>query len=89
MKVKVFSVFDSKVKAFRYPFFMQSTGQAIRAFMDLVNDEKTEVGKYPADFTLFEHGWFNDETGMLEPESTPVNLGLASTFKNTAALGGK
>lgn len=82
MKVKLFSVYDSKVKAFRYPFFMQATGAAIRGFMDLVNDGKSEISKYPADFTLFEHGSFDDETGMMELEKTPLNHGVASVFKN-------
>lgn len=82
MKIKVFSVYDSKVSAFRYPFFMQATGAAIRAFMDLVNDGKSEVSKYPGDFTLFEHGFFDDENGFLIAEKTPINLGVGSTFVN-------
>lgn len=81
MLIKVFSVFDDKVKAFRYPFFIQSAGQAVRGFIDLVNDGKSEVSKYPADFTLFEHGTFDDESGVLTVLKTPVNHGVGVTFK--------
>ena len=80
MIVKVFSIWDEKVKAFRFPFFAQSTGQAIRMFMEASNDLKTEIGKYPQDFTLFEHGEFDDESGSLFQEKTPVSLGLALVF---------
>lgn len=79
--IKLFSVYDSKVKAYRFPFFMQSTGQAIRAFTDLVNDGgKSEVAKYPEDFSLFDHGSFDDQTGEMSC-SNAVNLGLAANFK--------
>lgn len=82
MKTKVFSVYDSKVAAYRYPFFMQSSGQALRGFMELVNDGKSEISKYPADFTLFEHGEFDDITGVMISLKTPLSLGVAITFKN-------
>lgn len=81
MFIKIFSVHDSKVGSFRFPFFMQSTGQAVRGFIDLANDGKSEVCKYPGDFTLFEHGSFDDVTGALVVEKTPVNHGVAVTFK--------
>lgn len=81
MIIKVFSVYDSKVSCFRHPFFMPFVGQAVRSFIDLANDGKSDISKYPADFTLFEHGSFNDETGMLTVEKTPINHGVAATFK--------
>lgn len=88
MNIKIFSVYDSKVGSYRYPFFMQSTGQALRAFIDLSNDGKSEVFKYPSDFTLFEHGHFDDETGELVKLPAPLSHGVAITFKNSSE-GGK
>jgi len=83
MKIKLFSVYDTKLASFRFPFFMLTSGAAIRGFMETANDGKSEISKYPSDFTLFEHGCFDDETGKFETLLTPNNLGVASTFKQT------
>ena len=60
MKIKMFTVFDSKVGAYLQPFFMQSTGAAMRAFEDSCNDPQMQFNKHPADFTLFEIGEYDD-----------------------------
>jgi len=80
MKTKVFSIYDSKVKAFMSPFFMQHQGQAIRAFQGLIADKNTNVGKYPADFTLMEIGTFDEESGRLESLEGKVDLGNALKY---------
>lgn len=77
MIVKVFSVYDSKVEAYIQPFFMQSRGQAIRAFGDTAADVSTNIGKHPADFTLFELGEFDDTTAKFDMYNTPVSIGVA------------
>lgn len=83
MVTKVFTVYDSKAEVYRFPFFMQSAGMAIRAMIDLVNDGKSEISRFPADFTLFEVGSYNDQNGLLVALSSPLNLGVAVTFKNS------
>ena len=40
---KVFAVYDSKVQAYMNPFCMETSGQAIRGWIDAVNDEKNCV----------------------------------------------
>ena len=81
MILKAFSVVDSKPGVFSPPFFLQSTGLAIRQFTDLANDEKTTVSRYPEDFSLHEIGQFDDQSGTLSPLAVCINLGLASAFK--------
>lgn len=82
MKVKVFSIYDSKMEAFNQPFFMNASGAAIRAFSDMVNgDKETNVYKHPEDYTLFELGVYDDLEGKIESYDTPVSLGLGVTFK--------
>ena len=81
MKLKLFACHDSKAGAFMQPFFFQATGQAIRAFSDTVNDPKTQLNRHPADFTLFELGTFDDQTGEVETIK-PLNLGVALSFLN-------
>ena len=80
MLLNVYVLFDSKVEAFMQPFFLHSKGEAIRAFSDLANDVKTQVGKYPADFTLFHLGTFDSVDAKFDLLATPMSLGLAIEF---------
>jgi len=82
MKLRMFAVYDSKVEAFLQPFFMQTRGQAIRSWGEVVNDPQTQFCKFPTDFTLFEIGEYDDAKGVVENCDTKVNLGVAIDFKN-------
>ncbi len=80
MKLKVFSIFDSKAEAFIQPFYSQTTGTAIRSFEAAVNQPEHEFHKYAGDYTLFELGEFDQNTGITTSLETQLNLGLALTF---------
>lgn len=77
--MKMFAVYDSKAETFLNPFFMQSRGLAIRAFNTTAQDQRTEIAKYPGDFTLFELGDWSEVTGQLDPYPVQENLGTALT----------
>lgn len=77
MILKIFCVYDSKVEAYMSPFFMQSRGQALRAFVDTAEGKETQIGKHPADFTLFELGEYDDSSARFSLHVTPVSLGVA------------
>lgn len=81
MMQKIFTVYDSKLEAYMQPFFMSSKGQAIRAFTDTVNDPSTQFNKHPEDFTLFEIGEYDDQSGKVQNLPTPNALGLALEYK--------
>lgn len=78
MKLKVFSVFDSKVGAYMTPFFMRSTGEAIRAMLTTARDSSTQFSKYPSDYTLFEIGSYDDQSAKFDMPESPFSLGLVS-----------
>lgn len=78
---KVFTVYDSKAELYLNPFNMSTKGQALRGFEDLVNDGQHNFSKYPADFTLFEIGEWDDQTSMYKMHDAFINLGLAVEFK--------
>lgn len=80
MEYKVYSLFDSQVKAYMQPFFMRTKGEAVRALMQLLGDSNTNVAKYPQDFILFQIGTYDDETGLIQPNA-PESLGVAIEFK--------
>lgn len=81
MKLKMFCVYDSKAEAFMQPFFMNSTGEAVRSWQDVVNDPKTQFNKHPADFTLFELGEYDDSSGSIAMHNAKIPLGTALEHK--------
>lgn len=83
MKIKIFTVFDSKVEAFLRPFFMQSKGEALRAFADTVNDKNTQLNRHPEDYTLFELGEYDDSNATFKILDAKISLGNAIEFKDT------
>jgi len=81
MITKIFSIYDTKAKAYNTPFYMLQEGQALRGFMDLVNDPQTSISKHPSDYILFMIGTFDDQTSITENTVPPVQLGVGSAFK--------
>lgn len=81
MTLEIFSVYDSKVEAYLQPFFLRAKGEAVRAFEETVNDPATKFNKYPADYTLFRVGQYDDRTGTVTKLDVYENLGNAVTFK--------
>lgn len=80
MITKIFSVYDDKVEAFSTPFFQKTTAAGIRAFTQVAEDPTTNIFKYGADYTLFEIGTFEDNTGEIE-YTIPKNLGNGLTLR--------
>ena len=70
----MFSPFDSKLKVWMNPMFFLHVGQAERAWTVIVNDGNSLPGKHPADFVLYQIGEFDDDTGMVNPISPPVQV---------------
>lgn len=80
MKLKVFTVFDSKAELYLSPFYMRSRGEALRSFADTVKDSNSAFNKHPGDYTLFELGDYNESTGSFGLYDAKVNLGMAQDF---------
>lgn len=80
MKLKIFSVYDSKALAYGVPFFMPSVGSAVRAFSDLANDPQSMVNRHPTDYVLYEVGEFDDTVGGVVSVQPFVNLGNGGNF---------
>ncbi|AZL82966.1 nonstructural protein [Apis mellifera associated microvirus 18] len=84
-KLKVFTVYDSKVEAYAQPFFCRTIGEALRSWEGACNDGQSMMSKHPGDFTLFEVAEFDEKTGTFHPRETKNNLGLAIEQKRSAA----
>lgn len=81
MKIKIYTVHDSKAKLFNKPFTSQNNATATRAFAYACNDPEHEFCRFPQDFTLFEVGEFNTDTGAVK-RMVANSLGLAASFVN-------
>lgn len=84
MKILVYPVYDQKIERYANPFFMQTQGQALRAWLDATSDTSTQFAKHPADYTLFEIGTYDDETGQFTNHVTPISKGTALEFQQAA-----
>lgn len=80
MKLSIYSIFDSKARAFLPPFYLANDSLATRVFSDCANDSVHAFGKHPEDYSLFRLGEFDDALGTFDLLSTHVNLGLAASF---------
>ena len=78
--IRMYSVFDMKVEAFRQPFFFRTKGEALRAWSDLVNDSQSEINAHPEDYVLYEFGTMDSSTGKMEVHDTPLVVGAARDF---------
>lgn len=86
MKHKAFSIRDSKTGVFNPPFWTPHTGQAMRTLQELANDSKTQIGKYPEDFQLYEIGEYDDELGLMYPREAPHQIATAGELVNRAQV---
>jgi len=81
MKLKIFSVYDSKAGFWEKPFVMRSRGEALRGWQIEANKDDTSIGKFPTDFCLFEIGDYCQDSGAIVPYETKQSLGLAVEYK--------
>lgn len=77
---KIFSVYDSKANAFLLPFFAVNGRVALRMFERAVNDESTDFHRFSSDYTLFEVGEWDQDSGEVFAYGAKVSLGLAAQF---------
>lgn len=78
--MKAFVVYDSAAEAYGIPFFMSTTGEAVRGFMTEAKNPQSRIGQYPSDFTLFEIGGYNQLNAEIETLPTPKSLGKALEY---------
>lgn len=83
---KIFTVYDSKTEAYLTPIFLKATGQAVREVSELANNAEHIFSKHSSDFTLFEIGTYDEQTGLIENLKAPINLGCLVTFREQPPL---
>lgn len=84
MSLKVCTVYDSKSEYYMPPMYFKHRGDAIRSFTEASLDSNNMIGKYPADFTMFEIGSFDETTGKFSLYSSFISLGCALEFLSSS-----
>lgn len=85
MKLSIYSLFDSAVKSFTQPFFLQSDAAAVRLFQDQVNRKDSITSNHPDQFTLMHVGSFDDATGCFD-SIEPRSLGNGLQYKDVNSI---
>ena len=82
MKLKIFTVYDSKAETYLPPFYMKTKGEAVRGWITTLNDPQSSFCQYPADFTLFELGDYDDQDSSFNLHETKQVIGNGLEYKN-------
>lgn len=82
---QLFSVYDSKARAFLVPFCCPHIDVALRVFEGAANTPGHQLHDYAPDFILFHVGTWDDNTCTFDLFPEHRNLGLAANFKKGAA----
>ena len=64
--VNIYAIYDEKAEQYNAPFPLATDGLAKRAFTEACQDSRTDLYKYPGDFTLYCIATWNDCTGRYE-----------------------
>lgn len=74
----IVSIFDSKVEAFLAPIAVPNVAVAIRQFQHAINSAGTDFNLFPADYTLFHVGEWDEKNGVPTALSAPKSIVLGS-----------
>lgn len=77
--LKAFAVFDSKAASYGNPMFITNSGLALRGFSDACADPKSAMAQHPEDYSLYEIGSYEPNSGMLKPVDPPVHVASAAS----------
>lgn len=74
------SVYDSQVGIWSFPQQFINKGDLTRAWHTACNDPQSPYHKYPAHFTMFVIGEWDDRKGKIVMYQAPESIGLAAEF---------
>lgn len=87
--MKMFSIKDSKAEAYLMPIFAPTVGVAIRIFQKAATTPDSDFCRYAADYTLFEVGTWNENTGRCKPIDANKNIINGLDVKEMTIQGGE
>ena len=82
----MYSIHDNKAEAYLPPFYLHNKNMAIRSFSDAVQDEASTFFKHPEDYSLWEIGEFDDQTGEIIYYTPHHALGTGLDYTKTNVI---
>ena len=86
--LRMYALYDDGVKAYLRPFWSDYKANAQRSFRQLVNQTDNRdnmVANHPDQFTLFELGVFDEQSGIFSSHPIPLTLGNGLEYKDVVA----
>lgn len=74
----VYAIYDSAAHVFTAPTIDISDASAVRSFQQVIANSGSVMNFKPDDFSLYQVGTFDVETGELEPFTPPSRLIVGS-----------
>ena len=68
MKYLIYSVYDVATETFMMPVYAKTEAEALRGFKEAAAAPDNQIGKHPADYSLFRIGEFTDHNADLRTE---------------------
>ncbi len=68
MKIGIYTIKDAQAAVFMKPTFFQTEEIAKRTFLQAVMNPNETMGQFPADYTLYKVGQYDDESGTPQPQ---------------------
>lgn len=65
MVMKMYTVKDVKTGIFNAPVYCHNTAHAMRVMSSVFQNDEHQYSLWPEDFTLYEVGSFDDNTGVI------------------------
>jgi len=76
----MYTVLDFAAKVYLPPFCVPSERDAKHQFENAVLDPQTSISKYPADYTLYQIGEFDQRSGILTKLDLPLPIVNAAVY---------
>lgn len=83
MIFQVVAIRDQAASVYSRPFFVPTVGMAMRSFQDECNrqSDDNELWKHPEDFTLWQLGSFDDNTGRFSNLEVPEQIATGKQMR--------
>lgn len=85
--MKLFAVRDIKADSYGAPISVATRGLALRSFSDVCLDARSEIAKYPEDYSLHELGEYDPNSGVITPHPSPKHVASAVEMISAAKKG--
>lgn len=80
---RLFAIYDTKAKTYTQILTERTSAVAERNFTNAVRNKDMDYNKHAEDFSLFELGSYDNDTGAIQPHKEPILVCKAFTLLNS------